>query len=951
MGASKQLAIWCVVLCGGAVARADNAPPPPQAVPTASPGDDGNTEVITITDKTEAQKLFEARAPVTVITRKDLEVSGHATLGDILQALPSQANAGNAQVNEGGDGATRINLRGLGAARTLVLINGRRMVPGGPGADSSVDLNAIPLAMIERVEVYKDGASTLYGADAVGGVVNLITRPQYDGVDVTLLTSTTQHGDGSEIDGSFVTGFTTDDKDTYLVVSGGYQHHEPVFAGDRHFSAVQRSFDFATGKETHTLSLTGPSGRLDTTSLGPGGLQPQGCTSTVCKPDGHGGFTNFGTGDLYNDAANDYVYTPSTRYNVFATGGNRLNDHMTLFVEALYQHRDSSRQLSPVPFDANAVISKDSIYNPLGGDIGDYRLRLTQAGDRQFIDNVSTIRFVGGVTGTLPFDSGPFKQWNYELSYTFGQTKEEIGTTGQLLTNRLADALGPSMIVNGTPICVSRPGDPSSQIIYKIGLVPTIPCVPLNLLAGNGKIPAAQLKNLTFKDAGSGSDEQGTFLATTNGRLATLPHHGEVTMVAGVDYRSEDGLSSPPSVASSGDSTDNQAKKTEGDYHTYEGYAELTVVPIADDPIAHRLEFDLGARVLDHSKFGSELTYKAGGLFRTVQGLAARATYATAFRVPTFLDLLEGQTERMPFVEDPCDTAPPSAGGGTRALSATAQAQCTAQNVPAGSRFNTSQQTSLIGGNAALKPETAATATAGIVYEPPQLPGVAVSADYWHIRIDHAIETLGVATILANCYGRGEQAFCKLVQRDFNSHRITAIDQSPQNVDHTATSGLDVALAYDARLEGFGRVHAALDGQYLVGYDLATGNQTIHGAGVYDLGAFPRLRANLATQWSHPGGAAGGFTLRYVGSFRECASDDCGAAHALSRDVGQYAKLDLFGGYDFRSRLGKTSVQIGVNNVFNITPPLVYNAPSANSDATTYDFVGRMAYLRMSQQF
>ncbi|HET9627107.1 MAG TPA: TonB-dependent receptor [Kofleriaceae bacterium] len=919
--------------------------------------DDGQTEVITISEASPERTLLTGRAPVSVITRKDLATSGHASLGDILQALPSQANAGNAQVNAGGDGTTRLNLRGLGAARTLILLNGRRMVAGGPGADSSVDINAIPLAMIERVEVYKDGASALYGADAVGGVVNLVTRPQFDGTDVTLLTSTSQHGDGTEYDASFVSGFTTDDKTTYLVMSGGYQHHEPVFAGDRHFSAVQRGLDFATGKESHTQSLTTPGGRLDTTSIGPGGVPPPGCASTVCKPDGAGRFASFTPRDEYNDAAQDYVYTPSTRYNVFATGGNRVNAHMSIFGELLYQHRDSSRQLSPAPFDANAVISKDSIYNPLGGDIADYRRRFDELGPRHFIDQVTTVRAVVGFNGTLPIDG--LEDWTYEVSYNYGSTHEKIGNDGEVFLLHAADALGPSMIVNGVPICVRTPGDPTTQIFYTVRFAHRPPqpiaCVPLDPFAKT--IPAAQLKNLTFSDVGDGDDSITTVLATTQGRIARLPHHGEITGTFGVDYRDERGRNAPLNLASTGDTTDNPsstpAQDTRGVFDLSEGFAELAVVPIVGAPgeVAQRLEVDLGARVLYHNKFGGEATYKAGALFRSVQGLAARATYATAFRTPTFLDLFEGRTIRTPFVEDPCDARPPSAGGDGKALTAAAQAACSAQGVPVGAAFGTTQQTSAIGGNARLAPEKAATATIGVVYEPPQVPGLAATADYWHIHIDHAIETLSVATIFANCYERGVQAFCDQIARDPKSHRIAEVDQSPENVSSTTTSGVDLALAYDTRLAGIGRVRTSLEGQYLISYDLKTAAQTIHGAGVYDLGAFPHLRANLSSTWSHPSGASAGFTARYVGTYRECASDDCGAPGALSRDVGQYAKLDLFGGYQLPWRVGRASLEVGVNNVFNVTPPLVYNAPTANSDAATYDFVGRVVFARLEQQF
>jgi outer membrane receptor protein involved in Fe transport len=168
------------------------------------------------------------------------------------------------------------------------------------------------------------------------------------------------------------------------------------------------------------------------------------------------------------------------------------------------------------------------------------------------------------------------------------------------------------------------------------------------------------------------------------------------------------------------------------------------------------------------------------------------------------------------------------------------------------------------------------------------------------------------------------------------------------------TSGVDVALSYDARLGALGRIHSALEAQYLLRYDLHAATQVIHGVGFYDLGVYPRYKANLSSHWSHPGGASGGFTLRYVGSYKECAGDDCNTPQnlaAASRDVDRYVKLDLFGGYDLPSFLGKTTLQVGVNNVFDAAPPLVYNAPAANSDATTYDFLGRMVYLRMSQLF
>jgi outer membrane receptor protein involved in Fe transport len=956
MRALKQAAILCLAVAVPAAADDQPDQPTDERPP---PGEDGKTEVISVTGSTIEHKLFTGRAPVSVVTRADIAASGRATLGDVLQALPAQSNAGNAQVNAGGDGTTRINLRGLGAPRTLVLLNGRRIANGGPGADAAVDVNAIPLAVIERVEILKDGASALYGADAVGGVVNLITRPQFDGADVTLLTSTSQRGDGTEYDASLVTGFTTKDKRTYLVLSGGYQSHRPVMAADRAFSTFQRSYDFARRTETRNTSLAAPDGRLDVSSLG--GIRPPGCAADACKPDGNGGWTDFvAARDVYNDAEGNYLYTPSSRFNLFATGGKRITDNMAWLAEVLYLRRNSDRQLSPVAFVADTPISKDSIYNPLGTDIPDYRRRIAELGPRQFVDEVTTTRFVLGVTGNIPPWLGVLDRWKYEVSYNYGRTQSLVGTTGQLLEPHLRDALGPSMYdADGTPICVRTPGDRTTRIVYIIGAegdpgYRQIPCVPLNLLAPAGAIPRSQFDTLSYDDRGTGTNTLHTTLATAGGRVAELPNHGEIALSLGGDYRDEDGSQIPPELAAVGYTTDDAGRPTYGRSRILEGFGELSIVPISGHDIAQSVELDLGARGQRHSRHGSSFTYKAGGLFRTVHGIAARATYATASRTPSVPELLGGMTEHTLFAEDPCDARPPSVADGTKELDPAVQAACSAQGVPAGSAFNTNQQVSVTGGNPALKPETAATATIGVVVEPPPLKGLALSADYWHIRIDNAIETLGIQTIFASCYDRGLLAFCDQIHRDPTTHRITSVDQLLQNVTRTTTSGIDVAVRYDTRLADLGRIHAALEAQYLLRYDLQTAQRVIHGVGFYDLGVYPRLKANLATSWAHPSGASGGFLLRFVGGYKECAADNCNSSRNLamaSRDVARYLKLDLFGGYDLPSRFGKTTVQLGINNLFDATPPTVYNAAAANSDAATYDFVGRMVYLRLSQLF
>lgn len=494
-------------------AQAPTPPPPADAAgpaeppPPAEAGDDGEltdeellalslalaeaeAEVIEVTGSLIARREVTSPAPVTVLDRTDLNAAGMASIGDILQDLPSQSNAINVQFNNGGDGSTRVDLRGLGAARTLVLLNGRRVVPGGTGADASVDLSSIPLAMIERVEVLKDGASAIYGSDAIGGVVNIITRTELDGSEVNLYTGTTQHGSGGTVyDLSFVTGATS--ARSSIMFSAGYYTSSALMAGEREFSRVDREFDYETRTATSSGSTATPDGLLVTDEDGDG-VPDAGndawddviasCPSGVCTGDGRGGWRDFGfggaddSGDLYNYQPDNYLVTPQQRYNVFATGHQRLGDHARAFFEGSYANRTSDQRLAPEPLfldQTGLVVSADSIYNPYGKDIGFYRRRLVELGTRDALQNVHTFRAVVGLDGQVPQGVPVVGNWKWELSFNYGRTEASERTEGNLIRSRLAAALGPSFVDGGgVARCgsVDAPGDPD--------------CVPLDLLGG-----------------------------------------------------------------------------------------------------------------------------------------------------------------------------------------------------------------------------------------------------------------------------------------------------------------------------------------------------------------------------------------------------------------------------------------------------------------------------------
>ena len=207
-------------------------------------------EEVTVTGSRIRGEAAESTAPVIILAKAQIQELGLASIGDVLQTLTVQSNAINTQANNGGDGSTRISLRGLGSTRTLVLVNGRRFVPGGTGANSSVDLNSIPASVIERIEVLKDGASAVYGSDAVGGVVNVITRTDLEGVEFEYYQGVSGAGDGDVIDASITAGLRSGRGS--ILFSAGYHNRKPVWTGDRSFSAADKNYDWGTNDGSFT---------------------------------------------------------------------------------------------------------------------------------------------------------------------------------------------------------------------------------------------------------------------------------------------------------------------------------------------------------------------------------------------------------------------------------------------------------------------------------------------------------------------------------------------------------------------------------------------------------------------------------------------------------------------------------------------------------------------------
>ncbi|ACY15811.1 TonB-dependent receptor plug domain-containing protein [Haliangium ochraceum] len=921
----------------------------------------GEEEVIVVTGSLIERRELTTSAPLAVLDKSELDAAGVASIGDILQNLPSQSNAINVQFNNGGDGSTRVNLRGLGAARTLVLVNGRRHVAGGTGANASVDLNAIPTAVIERVEVLKDGASAIYGSDAISGVVNIITRTNFDGVEAAVYTGSTGDGLGQVFDVSVVMGQTTERGN--IVFAAGFTDQQPINAGERDFSRSDKAYDWETGEVATSGSSATPQGVL--IDRNPDAVGNDAWQQVVANnPDSGGAYYNdpvagwrtfnafgnsdVGEGDLYNYQPENYLVTPQQRYNVFSTGSYKFHDNVRGYFEATYTNRSSDQKLAPEPLftiTEGITVSGDNYYNPFGRDFVDIRRRMVEADVRRSIQDVNTFRVVTGIDGHLPEDLPVLQNWRWDLSFNYGRTKAEDINAGNFQLSKVANAIGPSFVgADGTPQC----GTPDNPIAG---------CVPLNLFGGVGTITQDQLDYITYNGINSGFNEQQMFMFSTAGKVVDLPNGGDISLAIGAEYRKEAGADLPNPLVATGDTTGNKSEPTEGSYNVREGYAELSVVPLVGAPGAEWVELNAAIRAFDYNTFGSDYTWKVGARWSFGEGLAVRGTYSTAFRAPAISDLYSGVVDGFPPVTDPCDVSQ-----GSR--SDNVQANCSADGVPDNYVDSRTQIRTLGGGNEDLQPETAKVFTVGAVYEPKFVEGLALTLDYFDIAVDNAISSLGAGLILSSCYSLApeERKYCELIDRNPDTNFLNVINDTAINVGGNETRGLDFNVRYTQNTD-IGSFRYNLEGTRLFQFDsIEADGSVIEGLGVYDLGVFPTWRGNLGLMWGLDEWGAG-TNVRYIHSFVECENDDClrgttadggprgEGIDVYEREVSANVTADLFGTYTLESSVGTSRLTLGVNNVLDQRPAIIYNGFLATSDASTYDFLGRYFYARFVQQF
>jgi iron complex outermembrane receptor protein len=901
----------------------------------------------------------ETSSPVFTIDRNAIEKTGAVTLGSLIQQAPVIAGAAtNPAVNNGGGtGVSTVSLRGVGSQRTLVLVNGRRWITD-PDFDA-VDINAIPINLIERVEILKDGASAIYGSDAIGGVVNFITRSEFDGFEFTALKGESSRDDGG-LDSYQMTLGTTFEAGHFML-GAVYDNRDQISSADRPFS--EDPFALYNGIHTVVGSSRTDTGfyRVPRDVLVAGGADlsnqqfcPDGAAANnveeevVTRIDGRPGtsisdyrcFVAGGPGnDNYDFQDVNVVITPQERYGLFVNGRRDMNESVGAFFEGAYHFTTSMFQIAPEPFDgrpsqADVPLAGDSIYNPFGVDVIDGRLRLVNVGNRVGEFESNRLNMTAGFEGDV------FTDWRWSAAYTWGQHRQDSEQFGELYSPALTDAVGPSFRdVDGTPTC----GTPAE---------PVAGCVPVDFFSvpqtpEQAAEAAAGIAALVPKRHGQVRYDLQVAAVNLDGDLFEMPA-GPFGVAIGVEYREEHLKDEPDFLAQQELLSGGIEARAEGGFNVGEAYLEVQVPILKDMPLAQSLELDAGIRYSDYSTFGETTNAKYGLEWRPGGGLLLRGTFAEVFRAPTASDLFLGLQESADTFVDPCNNLTAAI------LASNPNAAAACVNVPTDGSFGQtdSQLNAFNGGNSNLQPEEGDVITYGVAWTPEFLPRLYTSVDYYKISLEDTIGTYGTQVILDKCFLQG--LFCDLFTRDTNGE-IFALTDTNQNVGSLDTEGVDIALQYSFPDTSVGKFRARLDTTYLISWD----NERLQGdpstiereAGMFlessagGDGHFARWRGLGTLDWTLREFSATA-RARYIGAVTERAPDFALPPPSFRlREIPDQTIIDLQGTY--RSPWG-IDLTLGVDNVTDELAPLIYSGFNGTTDVRTYDGIGRFYYLRLA---
>lgn len=946
-----QLALG-VGLCtaGGAIHAQDStASGSPTTQQTATPQKAKTLKAVVVTGSLIRRVDAETASPVVTLDRATLTNAGNPTMGNVLQALPSiSGNATNPQNNsngggiaspslEGGDGASRISLRGLGFERTLVLIDGQRM--------ANPDVNMIPQSMIESVDVLAEGASTVYGSDAIGGVVNFKLRKDYQGAELSINEGISGHGDGQR-HGFTLTGGLNGDR--FNIVGGlSFNKYDPVLATARKYSAQQ--LYLYNGVAVPEGSSTIPTGKIQTPAsiaANNAGTCP---TQYVTLGSGNGSSVSdyrcdLGGPDSYNYNAYNYIQTQQQRTDAFVLGSYKLADNLTFFFEGFFNHTQSAGQDAPAPTAAGVTndgwyVSKNNPINPFGVTFGTdpadpndpdsgyaFNTRLTGVGTRLHTYDTKNVQVNTGLRGAFGDSSW---SWTATVDYAHANRLQRDYNEVNIADFQAAINSGVNIFDQANQTEALKAGVDAPVYVF----TNTTKQVQLDANGELWDLPAGTMQ----LGVGTLYRQQSMNYTVTPDAVLNLTTGGcEVLQEA---------------CGSPGSGSDN----------VKELYAETLIPLLSQQPFAYSLNVTLGIRASDYSTTGTTTNKKFAVEWRPIADLLVRGTVSQVFRAPNLDELYDGVTLVQPNLVDPCAHL-------TAAELAQHAAAC--QYVPVNWAGNSPNQVNTYYAGAStvgakLKPEQGKSIDMGFVYNPSWADGVSTSVDFWHIYLQDLLTPIAAATVVNACYANGNSPYCSFIHRLDNTTKqpgnVRVIDTPVVNLGNLSTSGIDFTLNYKIPHFDLGSVDpgdfkASLAATYTATYKNnpapgLPGGQTTEYAGTFSpqFGNITRWRSTLTLNWQR-GNWDAQWQSRFINHATNLEADVVTRANAPMGSV-IYHSLQL----GYKVPVIHTTFDFGVDNIFDHAPPLVYQNGGTfsnyNVDTATYDAMGRYYWLRATVKF
>ncbi len=955
---------------------------------TGAPPSTTNLGELVVTGSRIKTTVYNSPSPLEVITSEQAQLTGQVDTSQILQLSPVAANA--VQINNyfsqfvtnGGPGANTLSLRGLGSDRTLILLNGERLGPAGVGGTvGPFDLNVLPASIIDHIDILKDGASSIYGSDAVAGVVNIVTKSNFDGVDVHGHLEPSQEGGGNVYQFDVTAGKTFDKG--YVTASFDYYRQDPLNYGQRGYLNCSRDLahdattgaladiiDPATGKDKCWNEIAGaiedfgaPTSSVvyipNAASIFGGG--PQGSDLNGWQNVGGGLFPGNQAAarasealipenpSLLNQAD---AISPVSRYTFSLFGGYDLTPHAHLYGSVLLNQRDSAQNLIGQFF---VDVNPGNAFNT-AGFVAPLPIIEEAQPSTQTVDYG---RFVVGVQGDLP-EVATFKNWTYDV---YGQYSRSDGSyTQEYERQDRVQATAGSSDPSGCDVNNTNLGFPSMAQVE-----PGVACVPVNYFAAvmNGGFTPAETAFLYNNATGHTTYDQAYIEGTITGDVFQLPA-GPLGAALGFHFRRESiDDTPPPDFINANVYNFSTEGVTKGSQDVSEGFAELKIPVVKDVPLIYDLNIDLSGRYSDYQHVGGTFTYKGTVDWKLTDWVAARATYGTAFRAPALFELfLANQTSFLNQVEiDPCVEY------GSSGVSPVVQKNCASVGIPP--NYNPTGSSALIltgGGSGHLKPETSIAETIGFVLTPKFGDRqINLSVDYYSFDIDNQIQQFGANNILQQCYGSlnfPSNPFCSLITREGGGtaepFTIDTVENDYVNVAKQLDEGIDVDLNYRTQLPK--QIKLTVDAEL----DWTTYTNTFLLGGSVDnfLGTlgFPRFVGNVDWRFDR-----GPWTFNWLLYMIGHSSDNPATATTIPnyRNTGETVTTNYVANFytlsnvSIRRKFDKFTAELGVKNLFNQAPPAIsfddsfeaHNTGTTTAGVSQYDLIGRVFYFDIDAKF